>query len=139
MTELPTATQTARTIRLMHASMILGVILFALVTHFVLKPSFGDSGALPVPANILLGASLAACVISILLRRRIPHRSTAESADLYWATAATPALVAWAPLEFAAMIGVFVYSRTGAQPALALAILEILLFVMLSPRYFERR
>ena len=140
MTALQTAAPTAKTIRLVHAAMITGVLLFGLVGHFVLRPSMADAADLPAAlVRVLLGVSLGACALSLLLRKRIPRRSTDESADLFWRTAATPALVTWALVEGATLLAVFLYARTGAQGAIAVASFAILLFVVLNPAYLERR
>ena len=135
-----TATQPARTIRLIYAALVSGVCLFALVSHFALRPAMGGSTQLPstlVPA--LLGVALAACALSLLLRRRIPRRSTDESADLFWSGAVTPALITWAAVEGAGLLSVLLYALTGAQSAIAVAAVAIILFLSLNPTFLERR
>ena len=120
--------------------MIVGVLLFALVSHFVLRPTMADAEALPpVVLPALMALAVGACAVSLLLRRRVPRRSTDESADLFWTKAATPALVTWAPLEAASLLSVFLYARTGSQPAIAVAAVALLQFVLLNPAYLERR
>jgi hypothetical protein len=129
----------AKTVRLIHAAMIAGVLLFALVGHFLLKPALADSGDLPpIVPRALLGVSLGACALSLLLRRRVPHRSIDESADLFWTTATVPALLTWAPLEGASLLALFAYARTGALLAIPVAAVAILIFVLLNPAYLER-
>ena len=135
-----TTQPTAKTIGLIHAALVTGVILFALVAHFVILPAATTSGEFPaVVARLLLGLSLGAMVLALLLRRRVPQRQTDESADLFWTAAATPAVIVWAPLEAASLLGVFVYSRTGSVPAIAVAAVAILLLVVMNPAYLERR
>ena len=134
------AAPTAKTIRLIHAAMVTGLLLFALVGHFVLRPTMANSGDLPpVMLRAFLGVALGACALSLLLRRRIPPRSSDESVDLFWTTAATPALLTWAPLEGASLLAVFLYARTGAPPTIAVAAVAVLLFVALNPAHLERR
>jgi len=131
---------TAKTIRLIHAALVTGVFLFGLVAHFVILPTAATSGELPaVVVRGLLGLSLGAMVVAFLLRRRVPQRQTDESADLFWATAATPAMIMWSALEAASLLGVFVYSRTGSVPAIAAAAVAVLLFILMNPGYLERR
>jgi hypothetical protein len=127
-------------IRLIHAAQIAGVVLFALVSHFVLRPSMAGSPTLPafVPA-LLVGLSLAALGSSFLLGKRIPRRSSEESASLYWATAATPALLTWTPLEAAGLLGVFVYALTGSPAVLGIAAVAVICMAILNPGYLERR
>ena len=134
------AAPTAKTIRLIHAAMVTGVLLFAVVGHFVLRPAMANSGDLPpIMLGTLLGVALGACALSLVLRRRVPQRSSDESVNLYWTTAATPALLMWAPLEGASLLAIFLYARTGAQATIAVAVIAVLLFVALNPAYLERR
>ena len=136
----PAAQSPAQTARLIHASLCLGVLLFAGVSHFVTRPSMADQAApSPTLASALLAASLGGCVVALLLRRRIPLRPRDVSADLYWTTAASPALVAWAPLEAASIAAVYLYGRTGSALALAVAGVAWLLLVSLNPWSLDRR
>ena len=74
----------AKTIRLIHAAMVTGVLLLAVVGHFVLRPAMANSGDLPpIMLRTLLGVALAACALSLVLRRRVPQRSSDESVNLY--------------------------------------------------------
>jgi hypothetical protein len=129
----------AKTIRLIHAAMVTGVLLLAAVGHFVLRPTMANSGDLP-PSMLrtFLGVALGACALSLVLRRRVPQRSTDESVDLYWTKAASPALLTWAPLEAASLLAIYLYARTGAQSTIAVAAVAVLLFVALNPARFER-
>ena len=136
----PTSAQSpAQAARLIHASLCLGVLLFAGVSHFVTRPSMADQAALsPTVTRTLLAAALGACVVALLLRRRVPLRPRGVSADLYWTTAASPALVAWAPLEAASIAAVYLYGRTGSAPAVAVASVAWLLLVALNPWSLDR-
>jgi hypothetical protein len=137
----PTSAQSpAQAARLIHASLCLGVLLFAGVSHFVTRPSMADQPALsPTAAHALLAAALGACIAAFILRRRIPLRPRDVSADLYWTTAASPALIAWAPLEAASIAAVYLYGRTGSAPALVVASVAWLLLVALNPWSLDRR
>lgn len=140
MTAPQTTVPTAKTIRLIYGAMGAGVILFALVGHFLLRPTMANSGELPaVVLRVLLGVSLGASALSLLLRRRVPQRATDESSDLFWMTAATPALLTWAPLDAASLLAVFVYARTGSMSAIVVAVIAGILFALLNPAYLERR
>jgi len=92
----------------------------------------------PTVFRILLGLSLGACVVALLLRKRVPRRATDQSADLFWTTAATPSLVTWAVLEGASFLAIFAYLRTGSQTGIAVAAVALFLFVFLNPAYLER-
>ena len=140
MTAPASAQSPAQAARLIHASLCLGVILFAGVTLFVARPSMAGQDALsPNATRALLAAALAACVVALLLRRRVPSRPRDVSADLYWTTAASPALIAWAPLEAASIGAVYVYGHTGSVPALVVASVAWLLLVALNPWSLDRR
>jgi len=131
---------TAKTARLIHAALVTGVLLFAIVGHFVLKPVSADSvGLAPAMVPLLLGLSLGAGALSLPLQRRVPKRSTDESADLFWRTAGTPAMLVWAALDAAGLLAVFVYARTRSIAAVAVAAVALLIFIVLNPGYFERR
>ena len=93
----------------------------------------------PTATRALLAAALGACVVALLLRRRVPLRPRDVPADLYWTTAASPALIAWAPLEAASIAAVYLYGRTGSALALAVAGVAWLLLVALNPWWLDRR
>jgi hypothetical protein len=140
MTAPASAQSPAQAARLIHASLCLGVLLFAGVTQFVTRPSMADHAALsPTAVRALLATALGACVVALLLRRRVPSRPRDVSADQYWTTAASPALVAWAPLEAASIGAVYLYGRTGSGLALAVAGVAWLLLVALNPWSLDRR
>ena len=129
----------ARTVRIIHASMIGGILLFAFICHFLLRPLLvGDELIPPRVALVLLGVSLAVGAIALFLRTRVPRRSTADSPDLFWSTATMPALVTWALLEGAAMLALFVYAATSSVAALAIAGVAVLLYALLNPWYLEK-
>jgi hypothetical protein len=120
--------------------MVAGILLFAIVSQFVLKPISADSGGLaPARVRLLLGLSLGACVLSLLLLGRVPKRSTDASADLFWSTAGPYAMRVWGALEAASLLAVFVYARTRSIQAVAVAAVALLLFIVLNPGYFEGR
>jgi hypothetical protein len=120
--------------------LVSGVLLFAVVGYFILGPTDAKQGDLaPVTASVLLGLSLGACVLSLLLRRRVPKRSIDESADLFWRAAGPPAMLVWMPLEAASLLAVFVSARTRSIPAVAVAAVAVILFIVLNPGYLEKR
>jgi hypothetical protein len=120
--------------------LVSGVLLFAVVGYFILGPTDAKLGGLaPVMASVLLGLSLGACVLALLLRRRVPKRSIDESADLFWRAAGPPAMLVWMPLEAASLLAVFVSARTRSIPAVAVAAVAVMLFIVLNPGYLEKR
>lgn len=141
MTAPQPAAATSKTIRVIHAALVTGVLLFGLVGHFVMRPSQAAEAS-EFPAALLpglLGVALAVCVLSLVLRRRIPRRSADESADLFWVAAVAPAMITWASLEAASILSIFLYVRTGSLSAIAVAALAVALFVVFNPANLERR
>jgi hypothetical protein len=116
-----------------------GVILFAIVAHFVLLPKASGSGNLASITPVLLALSLAGCVASIFLSTRVPRPASAEPADSFWQRAGQPALIVWALLEGAALLALVLYSHTGSRAAIATAAVAVFVFVLLNPAYFEGR
>ena len=99
-----------------------------------------NSGDIPADVlRLLLGVSIAACALGLVLRRRVPRRSPDESADLFWRTAATPALITWTTLEGAGLIAVFVYANTSSPTAIGVAAVAIVLSLIHNPASLERR
>jgi hypothetical protein len=119
--------------------MCAGMILFAIVAHFVMLPKASASGNLASITPILLALSLAGCVVAIFLSTRLPRPASGESADSFWKRAGPPALIAWAFLEGAGLLAIVLYSHTGSRAAISVAGVAILVFVLLNPAYFERR
>jgi hypothetical protein len=119
--------------------LVTGVLLFAIAGHFVLRPISADPGGLAPANRVLLGLSLGASVLSLLLRGRVPKRSSDESADLFWSVAGPYAMRVWAALEAASLLAVLVYTRTRSIAAVVVAAVALLLFIVLNPGYFEGR
>lgn len=139
MTTQPTVVPIARAIRLMYAAMVAGLLLIAIVLHFMFRPTATSGDRAEVVTRVFLGISLGASALALLLRRRIPRRSTDESAELFWATASLPTFRMWMPLELGSLIAVAVYSVTGSFASLGVAALVVFLFLVLNPAYLERR
>lgn len=130
---------TRQTVRIIHAALISGVVLYALVAHFVLVRDARPDGGLHALIPAILGVMLALCAAGLLLSRRVPQPVSGESADSFWTKASSPALVAWTPIEAAGLLGVTTYAQTASAAAIAVAALALLVFVLLNPGYFEGR
>jgi hypothetical protein len=127
------------TIRLIHGSFCVGILLFAAVNYFLIRPARAGESLAPAVLGALLGLSLAASAFgALVLRRRVPRRNTDESADLYWTTAAAPALLTWAPLEGGALIGLVAYLLDGSPAGLAVAAVALAGLIALNPGRLER-
>lgn len=141
MTTSQTVAAPARSMRLIHAAMITGVLLFALVVHFKLRPTMATSNAewSPAMARTLLGVALGACAVALLLRRWVPRRSAGESPDAYWSsTARSAAMIMWAPLEAACLASIVVYLNTGTPIAIGVGAIALVLFLVLNPAALEK-
>ena len=139
MTPPTTNAAPAKTIRILHAALTSGVVLFALVVHFVLRPAMAqDAPFAPATSSALLVASLCASAAGLVMRRRVPRRSSGQSADLFWTAASAPALITWALFEGAGMLAVIDYARTGQSAALIFAGIGVALMVAFHPARFER-
>jgi hypothetical protein len=139
MTTGTTGARPATTARMIHASLAIGVVLFAIVNYFVVRPTMAAESVPPLVVNVLLGVSLAASALGVVvLRGRVPRRSTDESADLYWTRAMGPAIIGWAPLEGGALMSLVAYMLNGSVASLAVAGIALLGMIVLHPGHFER-
>ena len=132
----PPSPQVARKI---HRAMVIGLILFVIVCHFLLVTKANGAWGLAPLAPLLLGLSIASCVAGILVSYRMPRLLNGESMQEYWLKAFSKALIPWALLEGAALLAIVVYWRTGSRAAIAVGVVVIVIFALLNPRYFEQR
>ena len=140
MTTSQTAPPSAKSIRLIHASLITGTVLFAIVAHFLMRPRLEELGILPPEVvRLLLGAAVALCALSLFFRGRVPRKSTDESADHFWIRATPPAMITWALLNGAGLVSVLAYGKSGDSTAIAVAAVAVLFLAAINPGYFERR
>lgn len=130
---------TPQTARLIHGAMVIGVIIFAVVAHFLLVPKADPTGPLAAHIPLFVGLSLAGCVVGILVSYRIPRASSGASGQSFWTTAGPRAMICWALLEGSALLAVVVYSLTASRAEIAVAMLIIVVFALLNPGYFEKR
>lgn len=130
---------TPQSVRVVHAAMAAGIILFGVVAHFVMVPKANPSGGLAPLVPGLLAVALGLCAVSFLLLKRVPRLGSGESVDAFWLRAAQPAVVAGAPLEGAALLCIVLYSQTASKTAISVALVPLVFLVLLKPGYFERR
>jgi hypothetical protein len=124
--------------RLIHAALVGGCVMFALVTYFIVRPRRSDT----IPPHVLyaiLSAAVAALTLSFtVLRRRVPLKSTNESSDLYWTRAATPALITWTVVESSVLLSIVAYMLSGSPIATGLFALALVSLISLHPGRLER-
>ena len=124
---------------MIHASFIVGQLLFAGVTFFTVRPNReAPTPIAPPMVYLIFGAALAACVLSLVLRQQVPRRSRETSPDLFWQSAGPKAMVAWFPLEAAGLFALVQYFQTANPVAVAAAALPVGLLVVLNPWVLER-
>jgi uncharacterized membrane protein len=134
-----TTARLSTTVRLIHASFIMGVVLFAIVTVLIIRPQRPDLSAPPNAISALVGLSLALSALSVLfLRARVPQRNTTDSSDLYWQNAAQRAMLFWAPLEGAGLLGVVAFMLSGSALGLGAAAIGVLGLLVFGPWRLER-
>jgi NhaP-type Na+/H+ or K+/H+ antiporter len=139
MTTQQNTTRPATTARMLHLSFPVGIVLFALVTHFVVRPNRSDLPQLPMKVVwAIIAGSVAVSAVSVVLRRRVPRRNTNESADLFWSTATAPALITWMPLEAGGLLGVIAYMLSGAPLAWLAVGIALAGFLAFNPASLER-
>jgi hypothetical protein len=132
-------TRPALTVRLIHGAYVAGIVLFAVVTHFLIRPQRVGESVTPSLVLTLLGVALAAVALSVfVLRGRVPKKNSDESADLYWTRASAPALITWAPLEGASLLAIVAYMLSGSTASLGVGAVALLLLAALHPGHFER-
>lgn len=119
--------------------MVIGLILFVIVSHFLLATNANGAWGLAPLAPLLLALSIAACVAGILVSYRVPRVANGESMQEYWLTAFPKAMIPWALLEGAALLAIVVYWRTGSRAAIAVGVVVIVIFALINPRHFEQR
>ena len=141
MTSRPNEFQSpARAARMIHASLILGQVLFAGVAVFTKRANAATVTALPRTTVLLLfGAAIAACIIALVLRQQVPARSSSTSPDAFWTTASQKATLTWAPLEAAGLFALSQYFMSVDAIALAAAAIPLTLLVILNPWHLERQ
>lgn len=135
-----TSVPTARTIRVVHLSLVAGLVMFTLVAQFVLRPARAAAEPmLPSLVTVLLALGVAGFVAALVLRRLVPRRGSGEAPDAYWGRASAAAIVSWAPMEFGALLSIFAYSQSGYTPAFAVGVVGMVALFALGPASLERR
>lgn len=128
------ATSTApdtNTVRLIHLSLILGVLLFLAVALFVRSGPAAVTG--PRIPTLLVVAGVPILILAQVLRARIAPRRAGERSAAWWQTNLTRAIVVWSLVEAASLLGVVGFWLTGSRLPLALTAAGIVLFVVSAP------
>jgi hypothetical protein len=129
----------ARILRLIHASMVVAVVVFAVVSYVVGRASSAVAPFPPQVISAMLALTIAGCGFAGFMRRRLPNRSSDESVDAFWERAAAPALVAWAVAEGPSLFGVLIYMLSRSPFGLGVAALGVLILMLGNPASLEKR
>lgn len=131
----------ARTMRILHIALTLGLTLAGAVLFFLRR-----TYPLPQMVPSVTGLALAIAAISTLavalavVRPRFPTQRPDQTTDAYWGdtTVRGTAIVMWAGVEGAGLLAAVGYLLTGAGAALIALALAILTLASLGPRRFEQ-
>jgi hypothetical protein len=131
----PQLASASRVIRILHAALVGGLILSGVTLYLVRQasppPMVEDARVFTL---VLTVAAVVLLVIAVgALRPRVPDRPLEQGSDAYWSDAGSrgPAIVLWATIEGAGLVGAVGYFLTGgnAPPVVfALAVAALVLF-----------
>ena len=126
------------TARIIHFALQLGAVAVTVVLAAVRAtrpPVKGPPALLPV----LLAAAVATVALAFALKSRLPRRATGTSADDWWAANLRSAILIWALLESAAMIGAVFYLIGVGTWGLGVAAAALALLVAHGPKRLADR
>jgi hypothetical protein len=141
MDQVPQLAKVRRAVRILHTALCGGLFLSGamlyLVRHVLRPPAVREGRVLALPlavvAAVLLGVAVG------VLRPKVPDRRPEQGSEAYWSDVESrgPALMLWASIEGAGLIGAVGYFLTGAvAPAGAFA-LALAALVLLGPGRLE--
>ena len=135
-----TAPDRATLIRLIHLALFTGTALMGIVM-------FIARGRASPPPSVDLTLGLALAGVAVLgitialtqLRQRIPARSSDQSPADFWGNdrARAAALIFWAVLEGAGLLGVVAYYLSGSAIPLGVAVLAVIVGFVMRPAVLE--
>ena len=126
------------TARIIHFALELGAVAVTVVLAAVRAtrpPVQGPPALLPV----LLAAAVASIALSLALNSRLPGRTAGTSTDDWWAANLRSAILIWALLESAAMIGAVFYLIGVGTWGLVVAAAALALLVANGPNRLADR
>jgi hypothetical protein len=116
-----------RIVRILHAALFGGLILSGAMLYLVRRvlqpPSVVEAGALTLVLAVVPAVLLVIAVGA--LRPKVPRRRPEQDSGAYWSDAGTrgSAIVLWAAIEGAGLVGAVGYFLTGGTaPAVAFAL-----------------
>lgn len=130
----------ARTIRFMHFALFAGVAVMAIVLGIMRSQAHPSVTAGPAIGLMLSGmAVLALAVATALLRPRIAPRGSDQAPDDYWNTPSSrgSAMLLWAVIEGAGLIGVVGFYLTGHLAPIGVVVVALVLGALFRPAALE--
>jgi len=129
-----------RVVKIIHAALMAGVILFLLVAAVMRRRggavAAGQLG--PVLTYVGLGVLAGALVLVRILPRPDPAPAPGQAADQWWTASQSRLIVLWAVTEGACLLNAMVWFITQARVSLGAAALALaVLFVLRPGRYLE--
>ncbi|MGE0554847.1 MAG: hypothetical protein AB7R55_15565 [Gemmatimonadales bacterium] len=134
---------TPRTVATLHAAMLIGLSVLAVVLIVVLPNLRGlrDRMLFPAAGLIVLGVGAALLALALLsLRRAIPARGPGQDEQGYWAgRAGAKAILFWFATESAGMLGAVAFMLTARFEAVVVCGVAIATLALFSPRRLARQ
>ena len=135
MDQAPPLVNAPRVVRILHTALLGGLILSAAMLYLVRRvlqpPSVADPRVLTL---VLAVVPVALLVLAVgALRPKVPDRRLEQDSEAYWSEAGSrgSAIVLWAAIEGAGLVGAVGYFLTGGTAravAFALALAALVLF-----------
>lgn len=120
-------TNAARIVRILHTALLGGLFTGGAMLYLVRRvsppPSLGEGPTLAIVLAVVSVVLL--CVAMSVLRPRVPDPRSGQDSEAYWRDASSrgAAIVLWATIEGAGMVGAVGYFLTGGiAPAVAFAL-----------------
>ena len=121
------------TARIIHLALAACVLLFLVVAWFVGPAAGAPAAGLDTLVTVLPLGCLGLFLGAIVLARRLPSRSPAQTADEWWAANLPTAIVTWAMLEGAGLLAAVTFFMTGHRAAALWAVIAVLLLLWHAP------
>ncbi len=118
--------------RIIHLALVLGALL-ASAALVVVRSGAAPAGAPPVMLPVLVAVALGTAMIALVLKARLPARTTAATEDAWWAANLHRAIPVWALLESAALAGAVFYFIGVGRAGLIVAAAALTLLVANGP------
>ena len=127
-------------VRLVHLSLFTGTALVGVVM-FMMRARMDPPPSVDLTLGLALAgvAVLAIAIALTQLRQRITPRESTQSPADYWGDARTrvAAMIFWAVLESAGLLGVVAYYLSGSPIPLGVAIVSVIVGFVMRPAVIE--